>query len=183
MLYLLSCGFLSWTNRFSNLTTNTATSCSLLFAFFPRYSTWFLAFITYSATLSPLFFAFYACYSTWSFHTFLWEKIFSHVLCILCCSSRKFGTTRILFSSISLGALSSLLRTLLVLVLPQAAPMQGECLGTNQTDIMARPASPTTWPGLTLHTYRLFIHVQTWQSQIPSLDKELQCVLTYHMDS
>ena len=55
MLYLLSCGFLSWTNRFSNLTTNTATSCSLLFAFFPRYSTWFLAFITYSATLSPLF--------------------------------------------------------------------------------------------------------------------------------
>ena len=117
------------------------------------------------------------------FTLFCRREIFFHVLCMLCCSSRKFGTTRILFSSISLGALSSLLRTLLVLVLPQAAPMQGECLGTNQTDIMARPASPTTWPGLTLHTYRLFIHVQTWQSQIPSLDKELQCVLTYHMDS
>ena len=115
----------------------------------------------------------------------LLRKIFSHNLCMLCCSSRKFGTTRILFSSISLGALalSSLLRTLLVLVLPQAASMQGECLGTNQTDIMAKPASPTTWPGLTLHTYRLFIHVQTWLSQIPSLDKELQCVLTYHIDS
>ena len=145
MLYLLSCGFLSWTNRFSNLTTNTATSCSLLFAFFPRYSTWFLAFITYSATLSPLFFAFYACYSTWSFHTFLRaeRKIFSHVLYMLCCSSRNFGTTLILFPSVSLGAVTSLLCTLLNLGLPQACAMQGESLWTNQADIMARPASPT----------------------------------------
>ena len=41
--------------------------------------------------------------------------------------------------SIRLSALSSLLRTLLDLGLPHAAPMQGEgeSLGTNQADIMA----------------------------------------------
>ena len=39
--------------------------------------------------------------------------------------------------SIRLGALSSLLRTLLDLDLPHAAPMQGESLRTNQVDIMA----------------------------------------------
>ena len=39
--------------------------------------------------------------------------------------------------SIRLGALSSLLRTLLDLGLPHAAPMQGESLGNNQADIMA----------------------------------------------
>ena len=39
--------------------------------------------------------------------------------------------------SIRLGALSSLLRTLLDLGLPHAAPMQGKSLGTNQADIMA----------------------------------------------
>ena len=39
--------------------------------------------------------------------------------------------------SIRLGALSSLLRTLLDLGLPHAAPMEGESLGTNQVDIMA----------------------------------------------
>ena len=39
--------------------------------------------------------------------------------------------------SIRLGALSSLIRTILDLGLPHAAPMQGESLGTNQADIMA----------------------------------------------
>ena len=39
--------------------------------------------------------------------------------------------------SIRLGALSSLLRTLLDLGLLHAAPMQGESLGTNQADYMA----------------------------------------------
>ena len=181
MLYLMPCEFLSWNKLFLVLTTNTATLCSFLFALCPRCSTWFLSFITYNVTLSPLLFEFYACYSTWSFHTFLRaeRKIFSHVLYMLCCSSRNFGTTLILFPSVSLGALTSLLHTLLNLGLPQACALQGRSLRTNPADIMARPASPTKWAGLTWHRCRLFVPVLMWQSQKPNDDKELQWV-HYH---
>ena len=126
------------------LTTNTATSCSLLFASYPCYSTWFLEFITYSATLSPLSLAFYAWYSTWGLHNFLGEKnLFPRLMHALLFLQKIQNNTKLV--SIRLGALSSLLRTLLDLGLPHAAPMQGESLGTNQADIMAWPASPTMW--------------------------------------
>ena len=164
----MSCEFLSWTN----LTTNTATSYSLLFALSPCYSTWFLEFITYSATLSPLFLAFYAWYSTWGLHNFLGEKnLFPRFMHALLFLQKIQNNTKLV--SIRLGALSSLLRTLLDLGLPHAAPMQGESLGTNQADIMAWPASLTMW---TKHRCRLFIPVLTWQAQKPSPDKELQLV-------
>ena len=149
-----------------------ATSCSLLFALFPCYSTWFLEFITYSATLSPLFLAFYAWYSTWGLHNFLGEKnLFPRFMHALLFLQKIQNNTKLV--SIRLGALSSLLRTLLDLGLPHAAPMQGESLGTNQADIMAWPASLTMW---TKHRCRLFIPVLTWQAQKPSPDKELQLV-------
>ena len=137
------------------LTTNTAASCSLLFALYPCYSTWFLEFITYSATLSPLFLAFYVCYSTWGFHDFLEEKnLFPHFMHALLLLQKIQSNTKLV--SIRLGALlSSLLGTLLDLGLPHAAPMQGESLGTNQADIMAWLASQTTWTGLTLHRCRM----------------------------
>ena len=108
------------------LTTNTAASCSLLFALYPCYSTWFLEFITYSATLSPLFLAFYVCYSTWGFHDFLEEKnLFPHFMHALLLLQKIQSNTKLV--SIRLGVLlSSLLCTLLDLGLPHADPMQGE---------------------------------------------------------
>ena len=57
------------------------------------------------------------------------RKIFSHVLCMLCCSSRNSGTTQILFPSISLSAISSLLRTLLDLGLPMPGPCRAKVWG------------------------------------------------------
>ena len=113
------------------------------------------------------------------FSQFLREKNLFPRLYMLCCSSRNFGTTLILFPSVSLGALTSLLHTLLNLGLPQACALQGRSLRTNPADIMARPASPTKWAGLTWHRCRLFVPVLTWQSQKPNDDKELQWV-RYH---
>ena len=87
-------------------------------------------------------------YSTWGLHNFLGEKNlfprFKHALLLL---QKIQSNTKLI--SIGLGALSSLIRTILDLGLPHAAPMQGESLGTNQADIMAWPASPSMWKGLT----------------------------------
>ena len=103
----------------------------------------FLEFFTYLST----FLAFYEWYSTWGLHNFLGEKNlfprFKHDLLLL---QKIQSNTKLV--SIRLGALSSLILTILDLGLPHAAPMQGESLGTNQADIMAWPASPTMWKGL-----------------------------------
>ena len=93
-------------------------------------------------------------YSTWGFHDFLEEKnLFPHFMHALLLLQKIQSNMKLI--SIGLGALSSLIRTILDLGLPHAAPMQGESLGTNQADIMAWLASATTWTGLTLHRCRM----------------------------